>query len=111
MKQCKCLPKLCHANMLSLPKKHLYCLLQLASIETAKRNNQLFTVLKQGHKALTELQQEVTVEDAERLMDDSAEAKAYQVTSPPSDFVTCCMLQLTRSTQCCQTLLHAACDS
>lgn len=50
----------------------------LANIETAKRNNQLFSALKQGHKALTELQQEVTIEDAERLMDDSAEAKAYQ---------------------------------
>lgn len=53
--------------------------LQLGSIETAKRNNQLFTALKQGHKALTELQQEVSIEDAEKLMDDSAEAKAFQV--------------------------------
>lgn len=55
--------------------------MQLANIETAKRNNQLFSALKQGHKALTELQQEVTIEDAERLMDDSAEAKAYQVST------------------------------
>ena len=97
--------------MLSLHQKHLNCLLQLASIETAKRNNQLFAVLKQGHKALTELQQEVTVEDAERLMDDSAEAKAYQVTLLLSDFVTCCMRQLTRLPHPYQTLLHAACDS
>lgn len=55
--------------------------MQLGSIETAKRNNQLFTALKQGHKALTELQQLVTIEDAEKLMDDSAEAKAYQVSA------------------------------
>ena len=58
--------------------KQRLAFVQLANIETAKRNNQLFTALKQGHKALTELQLEVSVEDAEKLMDDSAEAKAYQ---------------------------------
>ncbi|KAK9818781.1 hypothetical protein WJX74_006989 [Apatococcus lobatus] len=50
----------------------------LANIETAKRQNRLFDALKQGQVALKELQQEVKIEDVERLMDDTAEAKAYQ---------------------------------
>jgi charged multivesicular body protein 6 len=50
----------------------------LGNIDAAKRQNRVFEGLKQGHAALKQLQQEVTLQDAEKLMDDSAEAKEYQ---------------------------------
>lgn len=50
----------------------------LGDIETTKGTNQLYTALKQGHVALKGLQQEVTIQDVEKLMDDNAAAKDYQ---------------------------------
>lgn len=50
----------------------------LADVETAVRQNRLFGALMQGSEALKELQKEVSVEDVEQLMQDTAEAKAYE---------------------------------
>ena len=50
----------------------------LGDIEHTKGTNQLYAALKQGHLALKGLQQEVTIQDVEKLMDDSAAAKEYQ---------------------------------
>ena len=50
----------------------------LGDIEATKGTNQLYAALKQGHVALTGLQKEVTIQDVEKLMDDSAAAKEYQ---------------------------------
>lgn len=50
----------------------------LGDIEATKGTNQLYAALKQGHTALKGLQQEVTIQDVEKLMDDSAAAKDYQ---------------------------------
>lgn len=50
----------------------------LGNIENTKHSNQIITTLKQGHTALKELQKEVSLEDVETLMEDSAEAKATQ---------------------------------
>ena len=50
----------------------------LGDIEATKGTNQLFSALKQGHIALKGLQQEVTIQDMEKLMEDNAAAKDYQ---------------------------------
>jgi len=50
----------------------------LGNIENTKHNNQIYSALKQGNTALKELQKDVSVEDVEMLMEDSAEAKATQ---------------------------------
>ncbi|KAL3146891.1 hypothetical protein ABBQ38_014863 [Trebouxia sp. C0009 RCD-2024] len=50
----------------------------LGDIEATKGTNQLYAALKQGHIALKGLQQEVTIQDVEKLMDDNAAAKDYQ---------------------------------
>ena len=57
---------------------------QLANIETAKRQNKLFGALKEGNDAIKQLQKEVTVEQAEQLMADSKEAQDEQVSPPRS---------------------------
>ena len=51
----------------------------LDNIETAQRQNKLFAALKQGNEAIKQLQKEVTLDDVENLMSDSAEAKEQQV--------------------------------
>ena len=55
--------------------------MKLGDIETSRHTNDLFSALKQGHATLQQLQKEVTVADVERLMDDNAEAKMFQVKS------------------------------
>ncbi|KAK9903474.1 hypothetical protein WJX75_006433 [Coccomyxa subellipsoidea] len=50
----------------------------LANIESAQRQNRLYDALKQGNTALAALQQEVSLEEVERLTEDSAEAKEYE---------------------------------
>lgn len=50
----------------------------LANIEAAQRNNRLFSALKEGNSALAQLQKQVTLEDVERLNDESADTKEYQ---------------------------------
>jgi len=50
----------------------------ISNVEMSSQQNKLFNVLKQGNDALKQLQKEVTVEDVQRLMEDTADAKAYQ---------------------------------
>lgn len=50
----------------------------LADVETAMRQNRLFSALKSGSEALKQLQKEVSVADVEQLMQDTAEAKEYE---------------------------------
>lgn len=50
----------------------------LSDIETAQRNNRLYSALKEGNTALTQLQKQVTLEDVEKLNDEAAEAAEYQ---------------------------------
>ncbi|GJP35922.1 hypothetical protein CLOM_g20463 [Closterium sp. NIES-68] len=51
---------------------------QLADIEITSRQAQVFESLKAGHMAIQELQKEISLEDVEKLMGESEDAKAFQ---------------------------------
>ncbi|PNW74212.1 hypothetical protein CHLRE_13g589700v5 [Chlamydomonas reinhardtii] len=50
----------------------------LSNIETTKKQTVVFGALQQSNDALKQLQAQVRLEDVQRLLDDTAEAKAYQ---------------------------------
>jgi charged multivesicular body protein 6 len=56
----------------------MYFIVQLANVQSAANLSSVHSALKQGNAALKELQEQVSLEDVEQLMQDTEESAQYQ---------------------------------
>jgi charged multivesicular body protein 6 len=66
------------SSLLNLSFPSLYRILKVSTIEFSLVQVSVLHGLKQGNDVLKEIHREMSIEDVERLLDETAEARAYQ---------------------------------